>query len=382
MNSYLTRKNIAKVLSSIRINGPESISYNLPISVFTDILSDLRSILDKLFIFPDTWSFNGISIELFRNIWRVLTVRCMIHDICHLHAGLVLRMIGGARLSVVLLYDYDKLIDEVSALLNINNKQEISTVINLLIYDSTLPYRKRDIGIQPLVKLSDKIIALAPLLLMGSNHERNMMAFLARHHKNEYDRTTDILEDSLIDTFVEELSSTGLLIDKRRKIPGHKELPDIDLIIGDPINSSLVVIELKWVIAPAESWEILERAEAELQGIKQAEKIFDFFKKDPNKLWRLSFNNIKEPNSLSLYSCVVIRGFCGTAKNWREDIPVIEYSSIIDKIKETKNIKEVSDWLKERKFLPVENKDYRKVDIPCKIGKYKIIWEGFELTRA
>jgi len=291
-------------------------------------------------------------------------------------------MEGRARLSLVLLYDYNKLIDEISGLLNINNKQEISTVINLLIYDSTLPYRKRDIGIQPLVKLPDKIIALAPQLLIGSNHERNMMAFLARHHKQDYDRTTGILEESLIDKFVEELSSTGLLIDKRRKIPGHRELPDIDLVIGDLINSSLLIIELKWVIAPSESWESLERMEAELQGIKQAEKILYFFKENPKKLWRLSFSHTNAPNSLSLYSCVVIKGFCGTAKNWREDIPVIEYSLIIDKIKETKNIKEVSDWLKERKFLPAENRDYKKVNIPCKVDKYKIIWEAYELTNT
>ena len=77
-----------------------------------------------------------------------------------------------------------------------------------------------------------------------------------------------------------------------------------------------------------------------------------------------------------------MRGFCGTNKNWTPKVPVIELSLLLKKLKEETNLGLVVNWLKGRKFLPAEEKEYKTVEYPTKIGDYTVIWENCEIIKS
>ncbi|MDD5530358.1 MAG: hypothetical protein PHX21_10080 [bacterium] len=373
---YVMQSNdLEKIIDSIKPIGDNAITYKIDNDMFYNAVQNLSNILEGIFFFPSNWKFRNISISAFRSVWRVLNTLCEIHSICHLYAY---RKVGTlASRSKVLLITREELTDKISAGCDIT-RQEIIDILTLMQYDTSL--KKPDPALQPLIEISKNFLAITPQFIMGCNHERNLIALLARNFKNEYDNTTNILESALIDEIKEELSSTDFYLAYHKSSP-CKDLPDIDWAIAAPSSSILIIGELKWVIQPSDTSEIIERAEAEQKGIQQAKKLLGFGRTNPDKLWEQCFPDKKIPQNLSVHACVVMRGFVGTDKNWTPEVPVIELSLLLKKLKEKVNLETIVNWMESRGFLPIQGKDYTKIEHPIKIGDYTIIGEAYELKR-
>ncbi len=369
---------VRKILSDIYLTSPYSSNSFFSIEYTPDQIFKIRESLSlfskEMYKYPDSWSFRGIPITSFRKIWDMLYTISYTHQICH---NWMLKETNKHVIpSLVIVKPYELWFDELKILLNDISHNDISTILQLLIYDHKL--KKPDPALQPLIRINDNI-ALTPNLMIGRSHERNLMSLLSKNWDVEYSKTTRSLEETLKDEWENISLPYNFHIVTKRKIPFDESLPDVDVAIYNPSSTQLLIIELKWVIAPAETFEILQRCDSESKGITQIRKLLNYCRKDLNKFWSVLFPDIALPDSLQVNGCVAMRGFVGTASNWNSEIPVIEESILKNILINTENLAKAVKSLLCRNWLPVEGKDFTEIETKVEIGDYNIIWHGAKI---
>jgi hypothetical protein len=257
---------------------------------------------------------------------------------------------------------------------------EIITIIDLMKLDTNIRIDKRDPSLQPLVPLDQGTLGISPILIDSSNLERNMMVLLSKHYKAEYDHTTNCLEEQMLSE-IEHLFKNKIRFEycTKKSLPKSLNLPDIDLAIYSVDENILLFVELKWTLEPAESIEVIDKTTIEQKGKEQIAKLLEFAKMNSRTVMGTCFPRTKFRDGVEYYGCVVIKGFCGSAKEWNRELPVIDESIMSEKIISINRLKDFITWLREQEFLPKEGKDFNKLDGTIKIGKNKIIWEKYEL---
>lgn len=364
------------VYESTKPIGSSGAAYTLPPGLLADVAAHLAEISDITFVFPRHWSFRDIPIDAFREVWKLLTAKCSIHLCAHLRA-----MPLPPPLTLVLTPTIEELRAELSTQCEHASEQDVVSILKFMTYDVCLPSNRRDPALQPLLPLSKSTVGLAPVLVLGSNLERNTLALLARHpaYKDEYDRASGCLEDTMISEIRRELETTRFELATKKRIAHTVDVPDIDLALYDREAGLVLLVELKWVLPPSEAWEVLSRAEREREGIDQVSKLLECCHEKPDVVWSACFSEWEMPSDVRFLGCVSIRGFCGTAENWRPDIPTIEETLLVDALVKFDNLRRAWNWMTRRSFLPKEGIDYRSTVIESPIAVYTVVWEGYEL---
>lgn len=326
-------------------------------------------------LLPDNWAFRGIGICTFREFWRVIMTLAFIHSIAFTLISQS-RRTQDIRESVLMHYSRDAWINKIKRFSNID-EDDVSKIVQIFTYNNKLP--KPDPALQPFMMLDKYSMILPPGLILGCNIERNLMAFLAKNHTDEYNATTGILEDSLLDDIDSALDKMEWLIAKKRRISGDASLPDVDLAILDEVSRCFLIVEAKWVIPPSEYHEKLERAERAYEGIKQIHKLLEAAVRDKVTFINSIFPGYHGTNALCIKGLVLFRGFVGTAENFDLDVPVVEESLFLSKCFDFRRLDEVWNWMYNREFLPQEGKEYVSRKSKIQIGKYSFYWNEYKL---
>jgi hypothetical protein len=370
------RNTLTSTLNSIRRSGQHGIQYHYDIDTLKQATLLYRNISKAVHILPSTWSFRGINAQAFNEVWSALTARCAIHALAHIQAGHSGHNAAGAG-TVVLLTSHDELTSEISAVTAGVSKNLVSELIKLLTYNLELPINKRDPALQPLIPLSGNRLGIAPHLVLSSNGERNLVALLARHYKEEYDKTTNVLEVAQLSQLENELATAGFNATTDKKVPGRKDLPNIDLALADASTGTMLLIEAKWVIEPSETSEVIERTATQKKAVSQIAKLIAFAHDHPEQLWRTCFPTLPPPKEIQVTGCVVIRGFAGVAPLAPADPPVIPEQVLRETAKHVSTLKDLIEWIQSRKYLPVEGVHFRQIEETVKFDELSVIWGGF-----
>jgi hypothetical protein len=258
-------------------------------------------------------------------------------------------------------------------------EEKIKAVLELLQYDKTLP--KPDPALQPLIPLGGEFIAVVPHLIISSRFERNLMALLARGHKRDYDATTNVLEQELLNDMKKSLSLLGFKVKDRVRLSQRKDLPDIDLAVYSERDNLLLLIEAKWVIQPAESSEVFSRAERVQEGVGQMRSLLEYSRANPRTVFACCFAELTMPSELQIEGCVCLRGYVGSSKNLVDDIAIIEERLLLRQIKVSPSLSGVLSWMRNRDFLPILGRDFKVSEIRHVIGPFTVFWTGLEILR-
>jgi len=374
------RKIFENIGKSVQIVSQYEIKYDVSPSEIKAIGEFLSSFIEGMYVFPDTWEINSVNIQYFRKVWILLKSYALANSGAHFEAE---KRFQDYRLftSKIILTSKDnlcKLFAESDPSLSYEN---IKFTLDLMTLDNKIEILKRDPSLQPLIPLGNDVIALCPALIDSLHMERNMMTLLSRHYKDDYDKTTNILEDNMIDEISEAIKcQTSFLIATRKTIPRNPELGDIDLAILDRKQSALLIAELKWTIDPAETSEIIEKIEkVEQKGKKQVIKKLEYAGKNQEDIVEACFPGQKIEN-LKIYGTVIIRGFHGTAQEWDPNVPIVEEKTFCERLISDQDIIKTIKWIKNQEFLPQAEDDLKPHSFKLKMGKYTVIWEGYALN--
>ncbi|EMR36680.1 hypothetical protein, partial [Vibrio harveyi] len=145
-------------------------------------------------------------------------------------------------------------------------------------------------------------------------------------------------------------------------------------IIDDEAKSVLTV-ELKWFIEPAEIREVIQRSKEIEKGIKQAKKLHFLLE---NKDRNLFDNILKISNDYSYYSIVGSFNWIGSDSVQDIQVPVIKVGHLLKLFKDGKSIHEIIEYLEQRNYLPVVGKDYDVALLTVKSGDWTCEWYGLK----
>ncbi|MCK4857078.1 MAG: hypothetical protein KAT58_03830 [candidate division Zixibacteria bacterium] len=362
--------------SALRTNE-NTLRFSLTESDYRILSNHISKNSDRSFLFPKGWHFQGISIETFRLVWVALKCFYETYRFCFLRSTSLSPTEARYSPLVIHVQPIECIVKTLHSYIPCVEKDMLAKIMGLLTYNRTT--HKPDPALQPLIPLRDALVGVAPHLVVSSRFERNTITLLSRSYKDEYDKTTGLLEDDLLCELGKGVAGLGFDVVTRISFPQDMKLPDLDLSIFDRHDNIVLLVEVKWVIQPSEVSETYSRAATESKGIEQVTKLLNYGRKNPSQFWERLFPNRNRPTNVRLCGCVCMRGFVGTARNFTKDAPTIEQSVFCAKLREVGNLKKLITWMEGREFLPVEDRDFRILELPHRVGPYTVYWPSYEL---
>lgn len=334
-----------------------------------DTITAMRPIFDSAFSLPSEWQFSRYSLKDFRKVFEAIAALALIR----LTARKIARDWGcGSRGYADSIYvpTCGELLRRVVRYSGVSESKVQS------IFDD-LSYGNRDISnpdpaLQPLIKLNAEVYAIMPQLWICSAPERNLTVLLNRlpAEKEIYSKLVGEKETLMRKRLTTCLSTKGFrFVDG--KVP---KLPDVDLAVIDDSEKTCLLLELKWFIYPAEPREIIEKSEEIRKGISQVRQLQNAFADNHQPLLK----KLNIDSSYRIAGVVVSQNWIGHATAQSDDIPVIQAAHLIAKLKNTKDLGSVIEWLKARKYLPEEGKHFKVHRTTATIGNWSLKWYGIE----
>ncbi len=374
------QESIERIKQSCRPGVGDNITVNVDPHILRPLLDIHTAFLKRLFLFPSDWQFRGIAIEAFRSVWCAISVLASVHIFCHL-SRFHPRVYPDGLCSVVSMKPRDDWIRDIAQLCAPLPVDMVRATVDLLTYNSGLPDRLRDPGLQPFVEIAAGVLAICPHLVDSSSHERNLMALLARRYPDEYSATTGDLEDTLLTEMYSYCHKQNILVSRNRKLPGRQLLPDVDLALFDQTTGLLMILEVKWVIPPADVQEKFARAEREKEGIEQVRKLLEHSDQHRQEIVTACFPKLNLRCD-KIVGHVVVRGFDGTFFNRDTEICLIEETLFRRKLESGSTLDGLDAWLRGRSYLPVAGRDFAVKQQSLKIGRNTIITDGFKVLAS
>jgi hypothetical protein len=243
---------------------------------------------------------------------------------------------------------------------------------------TTMTYGERginypDIALQPIVALTKDCLAFSPTMMINSALERNHMTLLNRIEveKEYYAAISDARENLSRESLLEEISDLGLR-EWHGEIGGWQEDREIDLVLVDDVEKQVLLLELKSFIDPAETREINHRAEEIEKGVDQVRRRRERYSNNPELLNAVTGTD----QTYSVSFGVISENSIGPSYVQDEDVFVVSTSHIARELNRSGSVSQVSAWLAEKKYLPIEGTHFENVKFSVEIGSVSLDWYG------
>lgn len=359
-----------KIAHSLKIHR-DRFKYKLnPGMVSYTITTFIKPALDGAFSLPSEWQLSRYTLGDFRKVFEAISAMAYIHKMAREMAAAW----GCSDMSYVdsiYIRPFDDLLNQVVRYSRVP-KSEVRSIFDDLSYGNR-GISNPDPILQPLIKLNSEVYAIVPHLWLCSSPERNLTVLLNRlpSEKKTYAKLVSKKEDLMRERFTTGLSTKGF-----RSIKGWvPDLPpDIDLAIISDSEKACLLLELKWLIEPAEAIEVIRRSKMIKKGISQLTQLKEAFANNHAPL----LEKLNIDSSYRLEGVVASKNCVGHPKVQSPEIPVIQADHLIAKLKATESLESTMEWLKDRKYLPKEGVDFKVQTNPVTIGSWSVKWYGIK----
>ncbi len=352
-------RNIVKVKGNRFLIGinPQIVDYAIKV---------MSPAYDKVFLLPSEWEFSRYTLNDFRKVFEAILAVAHIYWIARMVA-IEKGCPNKAYLDSIYLLTPNELLRRVVRYSKVSDEKVLSIIDDLTYGNKSI--RHPDPALQPLIKLNSECYAIMPQLWLNISPERNFTVLLNKLpcDRKIYRKLVNQKEYLMRQSFITSLPTEGF-----RFIEGSvKDLPDVDFAVINDAEKACLLLELKWFIAPAEFSEVVEKSEEIEKGIFQVLRLKQAFKNNYKPL--LERLNIE--SSYRFEGVVVSQNWIGYANVQSPEVPVIRADHLIEKLKVTDTLHSTMDWLKNRKFLPIEGVHFEKYDITKTIGNWTVKWK-------
>jgi hypothetical protein len=246
--------------------------------------------------------------------------------------------------------------------------QTVQSVLEYLTFGE-VGVRNPDAAIQPLVDLGNDHYGISPFLLTQVHAERNLCVLLNQvpADRKLYAALVEEKEGRLRAETIQSLQSFGL--DFKH---GDVGSTDVDLAVIDHAAQVCLCIELKWFIEPAEIREVLMRSKELQRGVSQAKVLHALYVAKDARLFAL----LGIDEGYEFQAIVGSVNSVGRPGIQDPQIPIAKLWHVVSKVKETRSLRAVVQWLRLRAYLPVKGQDYKVQEVPVQCGKWKSRWYG------
>ena len=291
--------------------------YELDSEILNPFLEVAESQWNATKTLPESWRFDEFTIVEYKKVWIVIAAICYIHFFSCLKIKEPLARIKNA----LIIQPLESIVKYASSLSGV-----VETIAEKIIRYLTFEPAKRNVDImyQPIFKINNETILIAPMLFIGSRAERNLISVVSTKKDFEHSKEVNELEDLMVEEIENVIPKNGVLkIIKHKNLGGR--LPDVDLGIYDTVSNSILLCELKWFMAADSSKEVYAREDDINHGCEQQEQIMAYAMMDKEAFVKQVFG-LDGASDVDLFCCVVAKHNIRTQNKY---VPVID----IDKLK-------------------------------------------------
>ena len=353
---------------SLRVKG-DRFHYKLNPKMVSNTITYLKPAFDKMFLLPSEWQFSRYSLGDFRKVFEAICAIAHIHWTARCMAALQ-GCHGMGYVDSIYVPTCDELLRRVVRYSGVSDTTVQSIFDDLSYGNGGISHP--ELALQPLIKLNSESYAIVPHLWIYSSAERNLTALLNKlpSEKKIYSKLVNEKEK-----LMRKRLTTGLLDkDFRCTLGSVPNLPDIDLAIISDSEKACLLLELKWFIAPTLARERIEKSKEIEKGISQVLKLQQTFADNHKPL----LEKLQIDSSYRFGGAVVSENWIGHAVVQSPEIPVIRADHLIAKLRSTKNLESVMEWLKDRKYLPKEGEHFKVHRPTTRIGNWTLKWYEIE----
>ena len=243
---------------------------------------------------------------------------------------------------------------------------KISAIIDLFTYGNWKQDHP-DPVLQPIIQLPNGNLIFSPLIITGSNTERNLITLINRipEGKEMYSKFSTRKEELMREELVSNLGKKFLYWNG--KLPKARKLPDLDLAIIDTDSDHVFLCELKSLHSPSSPREIIEKTQEIEKGASQIRKIANWVEESLQEFIDMTgWENIS-----GVTRVVVSKHFVGWGYYEDTDIPIISMHHFMEIMKSFDSDK-VSLILSKFDHFPVDGEDYISAEISESINGFDI----------
>jgi len=363
---------LESVRSRVRVKG-DWFEYSLDPRLISTGLDAVGTYLSGRFTLPEDWTLTRYSVGDFAKVAKVLWILAFIHFGARVVAAMN-RCEGIGYSRALLLMGGNELARRVTRYsgVKINRVKEI---LGDLTYGSR-GIRNPDIAHQPIVRLTSDTCGMAPNLLIGNSLERNLIVLINRlpEERQVYTRLSTHREGLMRARIQDGLTRPNLRF-WTGTIKEWADSSDIDMAIISDDERCALLLEMKSFLAPADPREIHERSEEIARGIEQVRIRRALAISSPEPLQ----NALGINEEYVIHWAVASETSVGGAWIQAEDVPVIRASDLVRNLIAFGSLPRTCDWLHNREYLPVEGKDFLKVERDVTIAGFTLNWYGIDI---
>lgn len=194
----------------------------------------------------------------------------------------------------------------------------VSRLIELYTYGFRT--KSPDPALQPLVRRHPGVLTVSPLFTATLDLHRNFLTLFARVEPRAFDSSSAI--------FANEMTAELMrFIKSRYSYATHgvvlKDAGEVDIVLADPIDRVILVLELRWMLSPADINEVRERRKVCGEKVNQVLRKVASISAAPG--FALDRVGLRErPGSpWSVHGIVVLENFAGSRAGERDGVPVV-----------------------------------------------------------
>ncbi|MFL9951927.1 hypothetical protein PQR65_00785 [Paraburkholderia nemoris] len=310
-------------------------------------------------LIPTEWKFPWGGRQETTLLLNALSVRLLYHLIAvHFGAGKH-GLKGGAEHDLCLVLNREGWIADLEEMSSLE-PGKIGMFVNQLTFGNQS--QSPDQALQPFVPMGVQRLAVGPLGWLSSNLERNLLSLQARVATKEFNRQSSLFEKQMTDSLVATFRGRWrhCVANRTFTMPGGKE--EIDVLICEPETRTVAVLELRWMLPPADPREVQQKKDACGQKVEQARRKATAVAGSLQAVLRSAFGiDDVVQDDWTVGALAVIEGF-GGARSTNPSIPVVPEWVLEAGVRAAPTLSRLLEWAVELEWLPVEGREFQVID--------------------
>lgn len=351
--SFVNEPHVNHMLSQlspkVTVEGALAISYPDD----SELLSVLRDILDERhrlrFRHSPLLDLGGYSLGSFRRFFAGLSSLCAVHE--YLCDEWFKRKGRYPIESAVMVKASSEWISSLARLCSLDESQ-----VQVMIKDLSLGTIKAlDLLTHPFVSSLDRqTLYLIPHFVQIMKPEESILRICSSARPKCYKTIANAKEEEMRERLSQSIPSRYRVIGPRR-LPDSK-LPDIDILIKDSADSSILIGELKWIRQPIRAIDQIGK-DAELEkGFSQLSDIREFLRQNPLYLKECGIIERGERQPTLSYAVIARDHITNTIE--KDDIWLAEYDALNWALHHSINLTDTIRRFRTYDWLPLEGRDF------------------------
>jgi hypothetical protein len=306
-------------------------------------------------LIPEDWEFPWGGRAETTLLINALSLRCMYHVLAVHFGAARLKLRGGGESNLCFCLSRNELLEDMAVISSLNSSH-IEAFISFLTYGQRTS--APDSALQPIVCLTQGIVAVTAIGFLASNQERNLLTLQARLDPPTFNRLSGSFEVQMTERLDARLRERWRFVVPNRTFQLGSNREELDLLIAEPETSTMVILELRWMLPPGDPREVQTKKQACHQKVEQLERKTAAARGHVGAVMERAFSlNVTDAASWRVFGIVVVAGF-GGARSLNDGIAVMPDYVLEGVIGDAPSLRHLAEWSISLAWLPVEGREF------------------------